>query len=97
MKKCKNNQRNTCLQMLCNTYNVQLLYFINHELQLKDTESAIKNKLINLLPKLRGFKFVTTLVLEFKKTTNGDETKFTTIYSNSKAEKLLLKVTLIIF
>ena len=34
---------------------------------LKDTEYAIRNKLIDLLTELKGFKFVTTLVLEFKK------------------------------
>ena len=37
------------------------------ELQLKDTESAIKNKLIDSLTELKVFKVVTTLVLEFKK------------------------------
>ena len=41
--------------------------FFNSELQRNDTESAIKNKLIDLLTELRGFKFVTTLLLEFKK------------------------------
>ena len=34
----------------------------NPELQLKDTESAIKSKLIDLMTQLKGFKFVTTLV-----------------------------------
>ena len=36
-------------------------------LQFRDTESAIKNKLIDLLSELRGFIFVKALVLEFKK------------------------------
>ena len=36
-------------------------------LQYRDTESAIKNKLIDLLSELRGFIFVKALVLEFKK------------------------------
>ena len=40
---------------------------------------------------MRGFKFVTTLVLEFKKIENDDETKYTTIYSNSKAETIINK------
>ena len=44
-----------------------ILNFFNPELQLKDIEPAIKNKLLNLSFKLRGFKFVATLVLEFKK------------------------------
>ena len=49
------------------TYNVKILNYFNPGLQLKDTEPAIRNKLIDLLSELRGFKFVTTLVLEFKK------------------------------
>ena len=39
----------------------------NSELQLKDTESAPKGKLIELLTQLKGCKFVATLVLVFKK------------------------------
>ena len=38
--------------------NVEILSSFNPELQLKDIESTIKNKLMNLLSKLRGFKFV---------------------------------------
>ena len=49
------------------TYSLEVLNPFNLELQLKDTESAIKNKLINFLSELREFKFVTILVLEFKK------------------------------
>ena len=45
------------------------------ELQLKDTESAIENKLINLFSELIGLKFVTTLVLEFKIIENDNKTK----------------------
>ena len=65
--------------------------YFNPELQLKDTESAIKKKLITLLPKLREFKFVATLVLDFNKTENDDETKFATLYPNSKAETAINK------
>ena len=46
---------------------LKFLDSFNPKLQLKDTESSIKNKLIDLLAELRGFKFVATLVLEFKK------------------------------
>ena len=53
----------------------------------------MKNKLIDLLTELRGFKFVKTLVLEFKKIENDDKTKYSTFYLNSKAE-ILMKVTL---
>ena len=38
---------------------------------------------------LRGFKFVTTLVLAFKKIENKDKTKFNNFYSSSKAEIII--------
>ena len=38
------------------------------------------------MSELRGFKFVTTLVLEFKKVESEDKIKYDTFYSNSKAE-----------
>ena len=52
------------------------MFFFRHKKQtsknvaettFKDTEFEIRNKLIDLLTELKGFKFVTTLVLEFKK------------------------------
>ena len=58
----------------------------NPEKQRKDTESVIKNKLIGLLFKLRGFKFVRTLFLEFKKVWNDDDTKYTAFYPSSNTE-----------
>ena len=57
-------------------------------MQLKDTESAIRNKLIHLLPELRGFKFVITLVVDFEKIESDDATKYTSFYSNSKVETI---------
>ena len=39
--------------------------------------------------KLSGFKFVVTFVLKFKETINGDETKYSTFYSNLKAETII--------
>ena len=47
--------------------NVEILNFFNPDLQLKDKESAIKNKVIDLLTKLKDLKFVKTLVLHLKK------------------------------
>ena len=49
------------------SFNVEILNSFNPELQVKGSESAIKTKLIELLTQLKGFKFVTTLVLVFKK------------------------------
>lgn len=47
------------------SYNVEILNYFNPELQLK--ESANKKKLIDSLSELKGFQFITTLNLEFKK------------------------------
>ena len=69
-------------------YNFDIWNSFNSELQLKDTESAIKNKLNKLLSEIRGFKFATTLVLVFKKIESDDKTKYDT-YSNSKAEVII--------
>ena len=46
-------------------YNVEILNSFNPELRLKDTESAIKSKLIDVLSQLKGFKFAAILVLKF--------------------------------
>ena len=51
-----------------------MLIKLNSELQLKDTEFAIRPKLIDLLTKLKGFKIVRTLIIELKKN-NSDATK----------------------
>ena len=54
----------------------------NSELQLKDTQSTIKNKLKKNLTELRGSKFMATLVLVFKKIEVDDKTKYSTSYSH---------------
>ena len=61
------------------------MHSFNPELQLKDTEIALRNKLINILTEYEGFKFVMTLVSEFKKIENDNKTK------------LLMKVTLMMY
>ena len=58
-----------------NSNNVEIFYSFNPELQLKDIKTTIENKLKKLLAELRGFKFVTTLVLVFKKIKSDDKTK----------------------
>ena len=81
------------------TYNVEIFNFLNPELQLKDTESPIKNKLKKLLSELKGFKFVTTLFLVFKtlflvfkKIQSEDKTKYDTFYSNSNAQIIINEI-----
>ena len=49
------------------TYNVDILNYLNLELQVENTEPAVKIKLKDLLSELRGFKFLIKLVLGFKK------------------------------
>ena len=65
------------------------MHSFNPELQLKDTAFSIRNKLIDLLTELKGFKFVTTLVLELKKIENDFKTKCSNFYSNSKRETII--------
>ena len=75
-KNVKITKREYAFRSFASTYNVEILNSFNPELQLKDTESAIKSKLIELLTQLKGFKFVTTLVLVFKKIESEDKTKY---------------------
>ena len=56
------------------TSGFKILNSFNHELQLKDTEYAIRNKLIDLLTELKGLKFVMSLALEFKIMDGDDKT-----------------------
>ena len=65
-------------KVYASTYSVKILNSFNPQPQLKDTEYVIKNKLIHLFSESRGFKFVTILVLEFKKTENDDQTIYST-------------------
>ena len=59
------------------------------ELQVKDTQSVIKSKLTALLTEVRRFKFLTSIVLVFKKIKSEDKTKYETFYSHSKAEIII--------
>ena len=49
MKKTKITKRKYAFKGYESTYNVDILNFFNPELQLEDTESAIKSKLVELL------------------------------------------------
>ena len=60
-------------------------------------KTAIKSKLIDLLTQLKGFKFVTTLVLVFKKVESEDKTKCDTFYSNSEAEIIINEINIDVF
>ena len=90
-KKFKIAKRAQAFKGFANSYNVEVLNSFNLELQLKDSESVIKSRLIDLLTQLKGFKFETTLVLMLKKIESETKTKYDTFYSNSKAEIIINK------
>ena len=85
----KITKREHAFKGYASTYNVEILNSFNPELELKDTESAIKSKLIELLTQLKGFKFVTTLVFMFEKIESEDKTKYDNFYSSTKAEIII--------
>ena len=60
-KNVKRTKRSHAFQGYASSYNVEIMSVFNPELQLEDTESAIKNKLIDLLSELKGSKFMITL------------------------------------
>ena len=84
-KNIKVTKREHAFKAQASTYNVETLNSLNAELQLKDTESTIKSKLIEILTQLRGFKFVITLV--FKKIESKDKTKFYSIFIQAQKQK----------
>ena len=88
-KNVKITKREHAFKAYASTYNIEIVNSFNPELQLKNTESTIKSKLIELLIQLRGFKFVTTLVLVFKKIESKDKGKYDNFYSSSKAEIII--------
>ena len=76
IENAKITKRSRAYEVYASTYNVEILKSFDSELQLKGTESTIKNKLKDLLSELRDFKFVTILVLEFKKIESDDKTQY---------------------
>ena len=57
----------------------------------KDIEYATKNKLKKILSELRGFKFLITLGLVFKKIESDDKTKYYSFHSSSKTEIIIIE------
>ena len=73
-------RRQHAFKAFANTYNVEILNSFNPELQLKDTEPAIKSKLIELLTQLKSFKLVKTLFIVFRKIERQEKTKYGSFY-----------------
>ena len=91
-KNTKITKRSHTYEVYASTYNIKTLNSFNSELQLKDIELEITNKLKDLLIELEVFEFLTTLALEFKKIENDDNTKYSTFYSKSKAETIINEI-----
>ena len=85
-KNIKVTKREHTFKSYASTCNVEILNYFNLELQLRDTDSVIKSKLIHLFSELKGIKFVKTLVLVFKKKEREDAAKYDNFYSSSKVE-----------
>ena len=79
----------TYFQGFASTYNVEILKSFNSELQLKDTESAIKSKQIELLSQWKGFESVASLVLVFKKIENENQANYDNFDLSSKVEIII--------
>ena len=79
-KNIKITKREHALKSFTSTYNAEILNSFNPEVQLKFQK---------LLSELRRFKFVTTLVLVFKRTQRKDITKYCNFYLSSKAEIII--------
>ena len=82
-KNVKITKRALAFKGYASSYNVEVLNSFP-ELQLKDTESAIKNKLTELLTQLKDFKFVAALVLMFKTIESKDKTKYDNFFQVEK-------------
>ena len=79
-KNVKITKRKDAFKGFASTYNVEILNSFNPELQLKDTEPAIKSKLIELLTQLKSFKLVKTLFIVFRKIERQEKTKYGSFY-----------------
>ena len=66
-KNVKRTKQTHAFKGYASSYIIEILNSFNSELEREDTESAIKSKLIELLTQSKSFKFVTTVVLVFKK------------------------------
>ena len=62
-KHVQSNSSDNCIYL----YHVEILNLFDPELQLINTKMVIKNKLKELLSKLKNFKLHTILVIEYKK------------------------------
>ena len=65
-KNLKITKKSHAFKGLSSSYNVEILNSLGPELQLKDSEPAIRSKQQKFLFELKGFKFGVTLALVLK-------------------------------
>ena len=65
-----------------------MISIINQELEVKNTESTIKNKLKISLNEMKVLKFVIGLVLRLNK--NEDETKYSAFFQAQRTQTLII-------
>ena len=65
-KNLKITKKSHAFKGLSSSYNVEILNSLGPELQLKDSESAIRSKQQKFLFELKGFKFGVTFALVLK-------------------------------
>lgn len=70
------------------SYHFEILNYFNPELQFVDTESAIKNKLIDLFSDLQNCGNTSFRVYKTK-ISSADKTKYDILYSNLKGETII--------
>ena len=71
----KNNKTSIFFKGYATTDNVEILNSFNHDLQIKDSDSAVRRRSMVFLTQLKCFKFVITIVLVFQKIESEYKTK----------------------
>ena len=90
IKSVKRAKRSHVYKVYASTYNADISYTFNPELQLRNTESAMKNRLRGLLTELKGFNKVTTLKVMTKQ-------KIAPFILSQRQKQLLMRVILMMY
>ena len=79
------------LKGYASSYDIKVLYLEiqQYNLMKHETRSNVKTKLKSMFEEIRGFKFQITLVIDFKKELNDEETEHVSIFFNSNAELII--------
>ena len=92
----KLTKRAHAFEGFASSYKFNTLNSFNPELQLKDTESAIK-KTKKILTEFSRFTFVATLILLFKKRESDDKKSMTLFNQTQKQKYLSMKAILMMY